>query len=185
MNRPPGEGQPDLSAIYREHRAGLKGYVSKRVKAREEVEDIVQDVFYHLARLDPVSQPVEKISAWLHAVARNRIIDRGRKRKEERLPARDDDDPLAEISDILRAEEDDPLSSLLKSLFWEELQRALEELPAAQRSVFELTELEGFSFKEIAGTTGIPLNTLLSRKHHAILHLRERLRGLYREIMEG
>ena len=178
--RPPG-----IQEIYRQHHAALKGYIARQVKLREEVEDILQEAFYHLARLDPVKAPVEQVSAWLHTVARNLVIDRGRKRGEERLPARDDEEWLADVSGILRDEDDTPFTSLLKTLFWEELDRALDELPASQRSIFELTEIEGFSFKEISLSAGIPVNTLLSRKRRAILHLRKRLRQIYQEIIDA
>ncbi|MDR2414117.1 MAG: RNA polymerase sigma factor [Odoribacteraceae bacterium] len=173
-----------LEEIYQEHRAALKGYISRRVRWQEEAEDILQDVFYRLARVDLVATPVEQISAWLYTTARNRIIDRARRRKEERLPARDDNETLEALAGILDEEDNSPLSALLKSLFWEELHRALEELPDGQRTVFELTEIDGFSFKELSASTGIPVNTLLSRKHHAVIFLRKRLQQLYREIAE-
>ncbi|MDR0766192.1 MAG: RNA polymerase sigma factor [Odoribacteraceae bacterium] len=179
-NRP----RSPLEEIYREHRDALERYISRRTRWQEEAEDILQEVFYRLARLDPVTNPVERISAWLHAAARNQIIDRARKRKEERLDEQQDDDALAGITAAFSEENHSPLDALLRSLFWEELHDALEELPDNQRSVFELTEFDGFSFKEISASTGIPVNTLLSRKHHAVLHLRQRLQQLYRDITE-
>ena len=167
-----------IAAIYREHREALERYIAGRVRWSEEAEDILQDVFYSLARLDPVTRPVENIAAWLYAAARNRIIDRSRKQREERLP----DDAIEEITDLF--DDSAPLPAMLRSLFWEILRAALEELPDSQRSVFELTEIDGFTFKEISDSTGIPINTLLSRKHRAVTHLRRRLQSLYSEIIE-
>ena len=179
----------DLSAIYQEHQAELKGFISKRVVFREDVEDILQEVFYRLSKVDLVEDPIEHITSWLYAVTRNQIVDRVRKKREERLPRpvktrNSDDDFWIDVSEFLACGDDTPETQYLKSLLWEQLESALAELPGEQRSVFELTELEGIPFREISESTGIPVNTLLSRKHYAVLHLRRRLAGLYSELIE-
>lgn len=176
----------DVGKIYEEHQAELKGFISRRVSFKEDVEDILQNVFYNLSKIDLDENPIEQISSWLYSVARNQIIDRNRKKKEERLPELKNastDDLLNDISEILASTNDTPETEYLQSLVWEELDIALNELPEEQKVVFELTELQGFSFKEIAESTGIPVNTLISRKRYAVVHLRERLKDLYNDIL--
>jgi RNA polymerase sigma factor (sigma-70 family) len=172
--------------IYHKYKSPLRGFIAKRVPSKEDSEDILQNVFYQLSRVDLVESPITHISAWLYSVARNLIIDNSRKRKEEEMPYvsdRDDETILIrEITDTL-IDIDSPESEFLKTLIWEELETALEELPPEQRDIFELTELEGFSFKEIAELTGITVNTLISRKRYAVLHLRKRLYELYEEFL--
>lgn len=178
----------DADSIYREYHSELRGFISKRVSFKEDVEDILQNVFYSLSKIDMVESPIEKISSWLYKVAKNNIIDRSRKKKEERMPQikeKSDNDFIADISELLSDEGNTPETAYLQSLFWEELNIALEELPEEQRVVFELTELQGISFKEISESTGIPVNTLISRKRYAILYLREQLKDLYEDIVKA
>lgn len=185
-NTETGNDPNDVSQIYNDYQAELKGYISKRVSFKEDVEDILQNVFYQLARVDLVENPIEQISSWLYSVARNQIIDRSRKKREEKLPQYtndNEDDFILDISEILTDEGNTPEIAYFQSLVWEELDIALNELPEEQRVVFELTELEGFSYKEISGSTGIPVNTLISRKHYAVIYLRECLKELYDEIL--
>lgn len=182
--------QTDVSAIYEKHHAELRGFISKRVAFKEDAEDILQNVFYQLAKIDLTDSPIEQISSWLYTVARHQIIDRSRKKREERLPRTkkskaggDDDGFWVDISEFLASDDDLPETEYLKALIWDALEVALAELPAEQRHVFELTEMEGVSFREISESTGIALNTLLSRKRYAVLHLRSRLAGLYAELI--
>ena len=192
MARTKGKAVPatvpaDVGAIYESHRPALKGFISRRVDSAEEAEDILQNVFYNLARIDLIENPIEHISSWLYSVARNQIIDRRRKHREEPMPTlrstADDDDFSPDLTAIIAATDDNPEKDYLRSLVWEELELALAELPPEQRSVFELTELEGISYKEISESTGTPLNTLLSRKRYAVLHLRDRLGQLHEELL--
>lgn len=172
--------------IYHKYKSPLRGFIAKRVPSKEDSEDILQSVFYQLSRIDLVENPITHVSAWLYSVARNLIIDRSRKHKEEEMPYtsdRDDETMLTrEITDTLLSM-NSPESDFIKTLIWEELDAALEELPQEQRDIFELTELEGFSFKEISEITGITVNTLISRKRYAVLHLRKRLYELYEEFL--
>jgi len=185
------ENSMDISAIYDEHHAALKGFISRRVAFKEDAEDILQNVFYQLSKIDLAENPIGHISSWLYTVARHQIIDRSRKKREERLPkprktrGHNEEDFWVDVSEFLSNNDDTPETEYLKSLIWTELEIALQELPSEQRTVFDLTEMEGVSFKEISESTGIPVNTLLSRKRYAILHLRERLAGLYAELLDS
>ena len=180
----------NLEELIVQHRPRLKAFISKRIPNREDAEDILQDVFYQYVKTVRISiQPVEQISAWLFKVARNTIINKLLKRKEIILPVYqyDDDEAMNDFSEILFSKEieNTPETEYLRSLVWTELDNALLELPPEQREVFEMTELEGIPVKDIAEAAGISVNTVLSRKHYAILHLRKRLSELYDEILSG
>lgn len=181
------EAETNVGLIYETYQAKLKGFISRRVACKEDGEDILQTVFYHLAKIDLAENPIEHISAWLYSATRNLITDHRRKKKEVSLPetGKDDDDEfINDLSEILTASSQTPETDYIHSLVWEELKLALEELPSEQRTVFELTELEGFSFKEISESTEVPVNTLISRKRLAVLHLRKCLYDLYKDITE-
>jgi len=187
MNEP--TKQQDVGQLIVEHRPKLKAFIRKRVSNNEDADDILQDVFYQLVKtVENSMNPIEQVSAWLYRVARNLIINKGIKKSEEELPVYKDeetDEVLNDFSEILFDSEmpASPETEYLRSLVWTELENALAELPPEQREIFELTELNGIPVKEIAETTGIPVNTLLSRKHYAIKHLRKRLVGLYNDII--
>ena len=161
----------------------LFGFIRQRVATKEEAEDILQDVFYQFAGN---AGQVEQAASWLFTVARNKITDSYRKKK---LPLVDDmgfaasQDDDFDWKEVLFATDDSPETTYLRNLFWDELQRALDELPAEQRDVFIQNELENVSFKDIAEKTGVSVATLISRKHYAVLHLRERLSGLKDELL--
>jgi RNA polymerase sigma factor (sigma-70 family) len=178
----------EISTIYKEYKDELKAYISKRVGFKEDVEDILQNVFYNLSKIDLIENPIEHISSWLYSVTQNQIIDFYRKKKDERIPASFSDNDseenfVQEMIELLSDPEENPEIKYIQSLLWVELEIALAHLPSEQRIVFELTELEGFSFKEISESTGIPVNTLLSRKRYATLYLRERLKNMYNDII--
>ncbi|GHV13147.1 RNA polymerase subunit sigma-24 [Fibrobacterales bacterium] len=164
----------------------LFNFVRSKVGVIEEAEDIVQDVFYQLVRMDNLAKPVEQTMAWLYKTATNRIIDKGRKKKEEQLPTHYDEDEedyiYDEIADIAFGEESTPETEYLRSIVLDEINAALAELPPEQREVFEQSEILGMSVKEISETTNTPINTILSRKHYAVLALRKQLKELYEEI---
>lgn len=159
-------------------RTTLRAFIRCRIPQREDVDDILQDVTLQLIN---VEQPVENVSAWLFRAARNEMIDRGRKKREWLLG--DDEEADDQLYDVLFGEVQTPEEARLKEIFWEELESALAALPAAQREVFEKTELENYSFKALSAETGLPVQTLLSRKHKAVRYLRERLCALYHDIM--
>jgi RNA polymerase sigma factor (sigma-70 family) len=177
----------DVADIFRKYQHQLQRFIVKRVSSKEDSEDILQDVFYQLSKIDTEEYPIQRISSWLYAVARNLIIDRSRKRREEEIscPVNADDDGslVEELTQLILDDEASPELDYAKALVWEELGIALSELPVEQRTVFELTELQGFSFKDISESTGVTVNTLISRKRYAVLHLRKRLADLYDELL--
>ncbi|HAE12757.1 MAG TPA: RNA polymerase subunit sigma-24, partial [Bacteroidetes bacterium] len=169
----------------------LLRFIRTKVANEEDAQDILQDVFYQLASNHGIVEGIENMTAWLFRVARNRIIDTYRKKKPESIDTsgigsdeEDGDSYLAQIGAISAVRDDDPDALYERSLVWETLYEALSELPEEQRLVFELHELESKSFNEISELTGVGVNTLLSRKRYAVLHLRERMRDLYEEMME-
>lgn len=165
----------------RTERKRLRDFIRRRVGTDEDAEDIVQDVFYQLASSYSVTEPIEKLTAWLFRVARNKIIDWYRKKRPvERMSA---EGPL-NLEDILFDPGQSPDEIYARSVVWEKLTEALDELPEEQKAVFIMHELEGKSFREMAEETGEPINTLLSRKRYAVLGLRERLQELYDEIQQ-
>jgi len=162
----------DITGLFEKERGRLRNFIRKRVTDEWEAEDILQDVFYELIEAYRMMQPIEHATAWLFRVARNRITDLFRKTKPQQL----------DKQDLLPSSDAGPDAEYARTVFLEELEAALDELPANQRDVFVAHEIEGRSFKELAATTGVSVNTLISRKHYAVLHLRERLQAIYEEF---
>ena len=167
----------------------LRNFIRKRVLDESEAEDILQEVFYELVQAYRLMKPVEQAGAWLFRVARNRIIDRFRKRRPEVASG---DAPPSEVAgesssweDLLPSPDTGPEAAYAREVLLDEIDAALDELPEEQREVFVAHELEGKSFNDLAATTGLSVNTLLSRKHYAVLHLRRRLRAIYDEFKKA
>jgi len=160
-------------------------FIRGRVNTDEDAEDILQDVWYQFSNVMN-SEPIEQASGWLYRVARNRIIDKYRRQKTDSLDGMIDGDIEDEfnVKEILLAEGSTPEATHLRNLFWEQLFAALDELPAEQRQVFIWNEMEEMSFDEMAERTGEKVNTLISRKRYAVLHLRKRLGKIFKEITE-
>jgi RNA polymerase sigma factor (sigma-70 family) len=166
----------------------LRNFIRRRVADPSDAEDILQEVFYELVETYRLMKPIEQVGAWLFRVARNRITDLFRKRKPE---ASTNDPVVAEegefltLEDLLPSRDAGPEAAYARTVLLAELEDALEELPDEQREVFLAHEIEGRSFKDLAAETGLSVNTLLSRKHYAVLHLRERLRAVYDEFTKS
>lgn len=174
----------NITATIKEYSRRLMGFIKQRVSVNEDAEDILQDVFYQLAGN---TDPIEQVGSWLFTVARNKITDRYRKQK---LPLADDvfgtgeaNEDSFDWKEMLLATNENSETEYLRNLFWEELQQALDELPAEQRDVFIKNEIEDVAFKDISAETGISVATLISRKSYAVLHLRERLLLLRDELL--
>jgi RNA polymerase sigma factor (sigma-70 family) len=163
-------------------RGRLGNFIRRRVPDASEAEDILQDVFYEFAAAYRLPEPIEQVGAWLFRVARNRIIDRFRKKKDEQLPELSGEaDGENWLDEMLPSADAGPEAAYARGVLLEELAAALDELPKEQRAVFIAHELDGRSFKELAAESGVGVNTLLARKRYAVLHLRARLKTLYEE----
>jgi len=175
-----------ITKVVSRERNRLRSFIRRRVSDAGEAEDILQEVFYELIAATRLLQPIEQVSAWLFRVARNRIIDRFRRKGG--TPATLDtgggfeDDEAMGLEELLPSEDAGPDALFARRLLLEELDAALDELPAAQREVFLAHELEGRSFRELAQESGLSINTLLARKRYAVLHLRKRLQDIYQEM---
>ncbi len=187
MDWPIVEQDRSISETIKRDQARLRNFIRKRVPDREDAEDILQDVFYQLIESYRLMKPVEEVTAWLFRVARNRIIDRFRKKKTEPLSAHvvttEDGDEL-DLEDLLPSADAGPEAAYARNLLFDALDEALDELPPEQSEVFIAHEWMGVSFKDLAEETGVSLNTLLSRKRYAVLHLRRRLRKIYNDFVK-
>ena len=175
------QDQQISEAIERE-RPRLRNFIRRRVPDQSDAEDILQEVFSELVEAYRMMKPLEQVTAWLFRVARNRITDlfRSKKREASKDPAvTTEDGETLQWEDLLPAPDAGPESAYVRSVLLEEMDAALDELPEEQREAFVAHEFLGYSFKELAEQTGVSVNTLLSRKHYAVLHLRERLQSIY------
>ncbi len=170
--------------IVKEYSNRLFRFIRGRVPTTADAEDILQEVWYQFSRVVD-TEPIEQVSGWLFRVARNRITDSYRKRKDELLDdfTYEDEDGDVFLKDILLADNNTPETENLREVFWEALFEALEELPEKQRNVFVWNELEDQTFQEISDRTGVNIKTLISRKRYAVQHLRKRLQTLYEEFL--
>ncbi|MEI7613818.1 MAG: sigma-70 family RNA polymerase sigma factor [Betaproteobacteria bacterium] len=175
-----------LSETIVRERGRLASFIRRKVSDASEAEDILQDVLFSFVELYRMPEPIEQVGAWLFRVARHRIIDRFRKKREEPLPQALDDDAVEEhwIEQALPSLDGDPETAHQRARVLEAISEALEELPLRQRDVFIGHELDGLSFKELAERSGVGVNTLLGWKRQAVLHLRSRLQPIYDELSD-
>jgi RNA polymerase sigma factor (sigma-70 family) len=176
-----------ISEVFGREQSRLRNFIRRRVPDSRDAEDVLQDVFYKLVEANSLLMPIEHVTSWLFRVARNRIIDLFRKQQPEPFSdvAVKDEDELLQLGDLLPSPDAGPDALFARSVLLDEIELAIEELPEEQRDVFVAHELEGRSFKEISADTGVSVNTLLSRKHYAVLRLRARLQGIYDEFRKG
>ena len=178
------EQDRQITEIIAEQRSRLRNFIRRRVRDPSDTEDIVQEVFYELIEANRLLMPIDHVTGWLFRVARNRITDLFRKKKPEAFSdaaVLDEDGELLQIEDLLPSPDAGPEALYFRNVLLDELELAIDELPEEQREVFVGHELEGRSFREMAAETGVKVNTLLSRKRYAVLHLRERLQSIYDE----
>jgi RNA polymerase sigma factor (sigma-70 family) len=179
----------DITATVLRERTKLGNFIRRRVRDPSDAEDILQDVLHEFVQAYRLPEPIEQVSAWLFRVARNRIIDRFRKKKEQPLSETVATGDNADAADdeyrldlALPSHDAGPEAAYARSVLLAALQHALDELPENQRDIFIAHEIEGRSFKELASESGVALNTLLARKRYAVLHLRARLQAVYDEL---
>jgi RNA polymerase sigma factor (sigma-70 family) len=179
-----------VSEVVEREQSRLRNFIRRRVPDPRDAEDILQDVFYKLVEANRLLMPIDHVTGWLFRVAGNRITDLFRKRKPERfsdIAARsdDDDDELMQLEDLLPSPDAGPEALYARQVLLHELELAVGELPKEQREAFVAHELEGRSFKEMSAASGVSVNTLLSRKRYAVLHLRQRLQSIYDEFTKA
>jgi RNA polymerase sigma factor (sigma-70 family) len=177
-----------ISDVLKREQSRLRNFIRRRVPDPRDAEDILQDVFYKLVEANRLLMPIEHLTGWLFRVARNRITDLFRQKKPESFSdtaVGNEDDERPQFEDLLPSPDAGPEALYARSVLLEELELAIDELPEEQRDVFVAHEWEGRSFKEMAARTGVSVNTLLSRKRYAVLHLRERLQSIYDEFTKA
>jgi len=181
------EQDRQISEVIVEQRSRLRNFIRKRVPNEADVEDVLQEVFYELVEANRLLMPIEHVTGWLFRVARNRITDLFRKKRPENFSEaalEDENGELLQIEDLLPSPDAGPEAIYVRNMLLDELELALDELPDEQRDVFVAHEVEGRSFKELSAESGVNVNTLLSRKRYAVLHLRERLHSIHDEFMK-
>jgi RNA polymerase sigma factor (sigma-70 family) len=174
-----------ISEIVAEQRSRLRSFIRRRVPDPLDAEDILQDVFYKLVEANRLLMPIDHVTGWLFRVARNRITDLFRKKRPQSFgeaSLEGEGGELLQLEDLLPSPDGGPEAVYVRNMFLEELELALDELPEEQREAFVGHELEGRSFREMAEETGVSVNTLLSRKRYAVLHLRKRLQSIHDEL---
>jgi len=177
-----------ISEVVKREGSRLRNFIRRRVADPRDAEDVLQDVFYRLVEANRLLMPIDHVTGWLFRVARNRITDLFRKEKPELFSdaaSEDEEGESLQIEDLLPSPDAGPEALYFRNLLLDELELALDELPDEQREVFVAHELEGRSFKELAEETGVSVNTLLSRKRYAVLHLRERLQDIHDEFTKA
>jgi RNA polymerase sigma factor (sigma-70 family) len=183
----PEQDQRISEAVQREQ-SRLRNFIRRRVPDPRDAEDILQDVFCKLVEANRLLMPIDHVTGWLFRVARNRITDLFRKKKPEsfsEIVVATEDDELKRLEDLLPSPDAGPEALYARHVLLNELELAIGKLPKEQREVFVAHELEGRSFKQIAAESGLSVNTLLSRKRYAVLHLRERLQSIYDEFTKA
>jgi RNA polymerase sigma factor (sigma-70 family) len=174
-----------ISDVVKRERSRLLNFIRRRVPDPGDAEDIAQEVFYRLVEANRLLMPIEHVTGWLFQVARNRITDLFRKKEPENFSEIEvDDEDGLQFEDLLPSPDGGPEAEYVRGMLLQELKKSLSELPGEQRDVFIAHELEGRSFKELAAQTGVSVNTLLSRKRYALLHLRKRLQRVYDEFLK-
>jgi RNA polymerase sigma factor (sigma-70 family) len=174
-----------ISDVVKREQSRLRNFIRRRVPDPLDADDILQDVFYELVEANRLLMPIEHVTGWLFRVARNRITDLFRKKKPEPFADRaleDDEGQMLAFEDMLPSSDAGPDALYVRGLLLDELELALDELPAEQRAIFVAHEIEGRSFKELSAESGVSVNTLLSRKRYAVLHLRHRLQSFHDDL---
>ncbi len=177
-----------ISEVVKQEQSRLRNFIRRRVPDPRDAEDILQEVFYELVEANRLLMPIEHVTGWLFRVARNRITDLFRKKKPESFSdaaVANDEEELLRLEDLLPSPDAGPDAVYARNVLLDELEFALDELPDEQREVFVAHELEGRSFKQMSAESGVSVNTLLSRKRYAVLHLRQRLQSIYDEFTKA
>jgi RNA polymerase sigma factor (sigma-70 family) len=181
----PLEQNRRIAEVVEREQSRLRNFIRRRVPDPRDAEDILQDVFYRLVEANRLLMPIEHVTGWLFRVARNRISDLFRKKRPEAFGDAEGEDDDLQLEDLLPSPDAGPEALYLRHALLAELEAAVDELPKEQREVFVAHELDGRSFKKLAAETGVGVNTLLSRKRYAVVHLRKRLQDIYDELTKA
>lgn len=147
--------------LWAEHRARLRGYIAKRVRDNDAVDDILQEVFLKASESLHALKSHGSIAAWLYRIAANAIVDHYRSRKPwDELPV-EVAAPEAEQNDVAE------LATCLQPL--------IADLPETYRTALVLSEIEGLPQKEVANQLHISLSGAKSRVQRGREKLRQRL----------
>ena len=188
VDQMPRDDDLRIADVVRREQSRLRNFIRRRVPDPRDAEDILQDVFYRLVEANRLLMPIDHVTGWLFRVARNRITDLFRQKEPESVSSAvvaGDDDELLQLEDLLPSSDAGPEELYARNVLLNELELAIDELPAGQRDVFVAHEFEGRSFKEMAAATGVSVNTLLARKRYAVLRLRGRLQAIYDELTKA
>jgi len=180
------EQDRQIADVVAKERPRLRSFIRRRVPNDADADDLLQDVFFELVEAYRLLTPIDFVTGWLFRVARNRITDLFRKKRPEAFSdamEEDEDGELLDIGDLLPSPEAGPEALYVRNVLLDELQEVLGELPVEQRETFLAHEMEGRSFKELSAESGVSVNTLLSRKRYAVLHLRKRLQTVHDEFL--
>ena len=180
------EQDRQIAEVMAEERPRLRDFIRRRVPNEADAEDLLQEVFFELVQAHRLLKPIDFVTGWLFRVARNRITDLFRKKQPQIFSDatfENEDGELLDVEDLLPSPDAGPEALAIRAMFLDELGAALAELPVEQRDVFIAHELEGRSFKELSAESGVSMNTLLARKHYAVLALRRRLQGIHDEFL--
>ncbi|MBO6200033.1 RNA polymerase subunit sigma-24 [Chryseobacterium sp. FP211-J200] len=173
-----------ITEVVKNYGSQLLRFINSKVAKTEDAEDILQEVWFQTSRLTNLNE-LENVGAWLYSVTRNKIIDSYRKKKTESLEdfVYQDEDGELNVKDILLADDsNNPEVGMFKDLFWDELMKALDELPEKQKRVYVQNELEDKTLQEIADAEGENIKTIISRKSYAVKHLRKKMQRLYNDL---
>lgn len=166
----------ELDDIIKDNTLRLQSFVKSKVSNRDDADDIVQDTLYQFHRtISIMDNPIAHVTSWLYTVAHNLIVNRSKKHRE-----------MVELSEIMIASDNDnPEMLMLRNMVWEELEKAMADLPKEQREAIEMTEVQGLSTKDATQKMGVSINTFLSRKHYGMVSIRKRLNLLYEELVHN
>lgn len=184
----PNDQDRRIADVVGQEQSRLRNFIRRRVADPRDVDDILQDVFAELVEANRMLMPINHVTGWLFQVARNRITDLFRKKQPERfsdVAIANEDDDLLLFEDLLPSPDAGPDALFTRHALIDTIAMAVDELPAEQREVFIAHEIDGVSFKELSARTGVSVNTLLSRKRYAVMHLRKRLQGVYDDLTNG
>ena len=165
-----------FNQLYDRHEMGVWRYVFRSVRVQAIADDLLQDVWFALARQAPQYQPTARFKTWLFTMAHNRLVDYIRTAKHHvSLDEEAESDSVGLVQTLAAHSGFGPLKRLESKEQAQALLEAIEQLPFAQREAFMLQAEAGMDVQDIATTTGVSFETAKSRLRYARSRLRELL----------